>query len=81
MRHKEPGITFLSVACFPAEPKPAADTSVVGDAHREAWAGVDPDALSRFEGEGGPEAPEPATPRRTLNRNHESNYLTNETEH
>jgi len=61
MRHEKPGITLLSVACFASRPQPAADQTVVGNEHREALACVDPDALSRFEGEGGPEAPGPAT--------------------
>jgi hypothetical protein len=60
MRHEKPGITLLSVACVATRPQPAVDPSVVGNERREALACVDPDALSRFEGEGGPEASEPA---------------------
>ena len=61
MKHEKPGITFLSFACLATRPQPAADESVVGNERREAFACVDPDALSRFEGEGGSEASEPDT--------------------
>jgi len=61
MRHEKPGITFLSVACFATPSKPAAGQSVIGNEHRDTVAPVEPEDLSRFEGEGGREAPEPAT--------------------
>jgi len=66
MKPEKPGIRFLSVAWSATWPKPAGDTSLAGNEHREALACIDPDALSRFEGEGGPEDPELAALRRTF---------------
>lgn len=82
MNDEKPGNPFYSVPCFAVPSRRVADASEVGTPHREAWADVDPDALSRFEGEGGSEPREPITPRLTLNnRNPAANELPHETKH
>ncbi len=58
MKHEKLGITFRSDAWFAMWRKPEGDALGFDRQERGLLAGADPDALSRFEGEGGREAPD-----------------------